>query len=142
MTHWDEFVARCVSEEFQLRSAKAKASARNNKNPSRLGRTGLADREDTWRGEWDQLVLQHPWLSVIQNDRSKTYALAHLPKDKTTLGARKLTEYMEGTLRQLAEKEQKMLEDGTYHTVGRDPITQVFGKEHGGRTRGWLPLLE
>ena len=29
-----------------------------------------------------------------------------------------------------------MLEDGTYHTIGRDPITQVFGKEHGGRTRG------
>ncbi|PWA75288.1 hypothetical protein CTI12_AA243660 [Artemisia annua] len=101
MTHWDDFVARCRSEEFQLRSAKAKASARKNKNPSRLGRTGHVDREDTWRGEWDQLVLQHPWLSVIQNDRSKTYALAHLPKDKTTLDARKLTEYMEGTLRQL-----------------------------------------
>ncbi|GKD93653.1 hypothetical protein Tco_1373490, partial [Tanacetum coccineum] len=31
---------------------------------------------------------------------------------------------MERTLRQLAEKEQKMLEDGTYHLLGRDPITQ------------------
>ncbi|GKC35526.1 hypothetical protein Tco_1047910 [Tanacetum coccineum] len=43
---------------------------------------------------------------------------------------------MEKTLRQLAEKEQNMLEDGTYHLLGRDPITQVFGKEHGGRTKG------
>lgn len=34
-----------------------------------------------------------------------------------------------------------MLEDGTYHTVGRDPITQVFGKEHGGRTRGVAPTV-
>ncbi|GKB60885.1 ulp1 protease family, C-terminal catalytic domain-containing protein [Tanacetum coccineum] len=29
-----------------------------------------------------------------------------------------------------------MPEDGTYHLLGRDPITQVFGKEHGGRTKG------
>ncbi|GJZ65432.1 cytochrome P450 [Tanacetum coccineum] len=49
------------SEEFKLKSAKAKASALQNKNPSRLGRTGLSDMEGTWRPDWDQLVLQHPW---------------------------------------------------------------------------------
>nr|GEV56040.1 ulp1 protease family, C-terminal catalytic domain-containing protein [Tanacetum cinerariifolium] len=108
---------------LKLKSAKAKASALENKNLSRLGRTGLANMEGTWRGEWDQLVLQHLWLSVIQNDHSKIYDLAYLPKDKT-LGARKLTEFMERTLRQFAEKEQNMLEDGTYHMLGRDPITQ------------------
>ncbi|GJY31923.1 hypothetical protein Tco_0415418 [Tanacetum coccineum] len=100
MRRSDEFVASRESEEFKLKSAKAKTSALQNKNPSRLGRTGLSDMEDTWRVEWDQLVLQHPWLSVIRNDRSKIYALAHLPKDKT-LGARQWTKFMEGTLRKL-----------------------------------------
>ncbi|GJW19074.1 ulp1 protease family, C-terminal catalytic domain-containing protein [Tanacetum coccineum] len=76
---WDH-----VWSSIKLKSAKAKTSALQNKNPSRLGRTGLSDMEDTWR----------------------------------------------------AEKEQNMLEDGTYHLLGRDPITQVFGKEHGGRTKG------
>ena len=89
---------------MKLKSAKAKASALKNKNPSRLGRTCLANREDTWRVEWDKLVLQHPWLSVIQNERSKKYALAHLPKDKT-FAARKLTEYMEGKLRELVNSD-------------------------------------
>ena len=87
---------------MKLKSAKAKASALKNKNPSRLGRTSFLDMEGTWRMEWDQLVLQHPWLSVIQNDRSKKYALAHLPKNKT-LGTRELSETMEGTLRQLVK---------------------------------------
>nr|GEW00047.1 ulp1 protease family, C-terminal catalytic domain-containing protein [Tanacetum cinerariifolium] len=128
------------SEEFKLKSAKAKASALQNKNPSRLGRTGLSDMEGTWRADWDQLVLQQPWLSVIQNDRSKIYALAHLPKDKA-LVSRQLIESMEGTLQQLAQKEQDMREDGTYHVVGRDPIREVFGKEHGGRTRGVSTVL-
>ncbi|GJZ93181.1 ulp1 protease family, C-terminal catalytic domain-containing protein [Tanacetum coccineum] len=140
MTRWDEFVVSRESEEFKLKSDKAKTSALQNKNPSRLGRTALNELEDTWRFEWDQLVLQHPWLSVIQNDRSKKYALTHLPKDKT-LGTRPLIESMEGTLRQLAQKEQDMREDGTYHVLGRDPITEVFGKEHGGRTKGVSTVL-
>ncbi|GJV12495.1 ulp1 protease family, C-terminal catalytic domain-containing protein [Tanacetum coccineum] len=107
MTRWDEFVVSRQSEEFKLKSAKAKASALQNKNPSRLGRTGLSDMEGTWRADWDQLVLQHPWLSVIQNDRSKIYALAHLPKDKT-LGTRQLIESIEGILRQLVKGDKEI----------------------------------
>ncbi|GKC82454.1 hypothetical protein Tco_1138171 [Tanacetum coccineum] len=34
-----------------------------------------------------------------------------------------------------------MREDGTYHVLGRDPITEVFGKEHGGRTKGVSTVL-
>nr|GEU35734.1 ulp1 protease family, C-terminal catalytic domain-containing protein [Tanacetum cinerariifolium] len=49
MTHWDEFVVSRESEEFKLKSAKAKASALQNKNPSRLGRTALNELEDTFR---------------------------------------------------------------------------------------------
>nr|GFA11055.1 ulp1 protease family, C-terminal catalytic domain-containing protein [Tanacetum cinerariifolium] len=49
MTHWDEFVVSRESEEFKLKSAKAKASAVQNKNPSRLGRTALNELEDTFR---------------------------------------------------------------------------------------------
>ena len=87
---------------MKRKSSKAKASALKNKNPSRLGRTSFVDMEGTWRADWDELVLQHPWLSVIQNDRSKIYALAHLPRNKT-MGTRSLTESMEGTLRRLVK---------------------------------------
>nr|GEX83404.1 ulp1 protease family, C-terminal catalytic domain-containing protein [Tanacetum cinerariifolium] len=34
-----------------------------------------------------------------------------------------------------------MRKDGTYHVLGRDPITEVFGKEHGGRTKGVPTVL-
>ena len=34
-----------------------------------------------------------------------------------------------------------MLENGTIHILGRDPITEVFGKEHGGRTKGVSTVL-
>ncbi|GJT99698.1 hypothetical protein Tco_1110037 [Tanacetum coccineum] len=128
MTRWDEFVVSRQSKEFKLKSAKAKASALQNKNPSRLGHTGLSDMEGTWRADWDQLVLQHPWLSVIQNDRSKIDALAHLPKDKT-LGTRQLIESMEGKLRQLAQKEQDMREDALGWVKGDKEIHQIVDVE-------------
>ena len=34
-----------------------------------------------------------------------------------------------------------MQENGTCHILGRDTITEVFGKEHGGRTKGVSTVL-
>ncbi|GKD16064.1 hypothetical protein Tco_1205222 [Tanacetum coccineum] len=49
---------------------------------------------------------------------------------------------MEGTLRQLdSTKRARHSEEDTYHVLGRDPITEVFGKEHGGRTKGVSTIL-
>ncbi|GKD43811.1 hypothetical protein Tco_1268456, partial [Tanacetum coccineum] len=48
------------------KSAKAKASANQNKDPARAGRSGYLGKEDQWKEEMAELVEEYPDLEGLQ----------------------------------------------------------------------------
>ncbi|GKC71923.1 hypothetical protein Tco_1117806, partial [Tanacetum coccineum] len=132
--NWEDFVTSKGSKVFLDKSAKAKASANQNKDPARVGRSGYLGKEAQWKEEMAELVEEYPDLEGLQCDRSVKHVLGRLVRNKET-GKKELTEAHRLRLKQLARKEREMIADGTIHIAGQDPLTKVLGPDHPGRTR-------
>ncbi|GKB45896.1 ulp1 protease family, C-terminal catalytic domain-containing protein [Tanacetum coccineum] len=133
---WEKFVAYTNSEEFLIKSEKAKKSARQNKDPSRVGQSGYAELRALWKANKEQLIEKIPLLGSLQSERSILHVLARRTMNKETgNGIKELTSVVRERLDALINKEKEMKANGTYYITGNDPLIGVVGKEHGGRTR-------
>ncbi|GKE90225.1 hypothetical protein Tco_1567700, partial [Tanacetum coccineum] len=90
------------------KSAKAKASANQNKDPARVGRSGYLGKEAQWKEEMAELVEEYPDLEALQCDPSVKHVLGRLVRNKET-GKKELTEAHRLRLKQLARKEREMI---------------------------------
>ncbi|PWA98442.1 hypothetical protein CTI12_AA016880 [Artemisia annua] len=131
---WEDFVASKRSKDFLEKSAKSKASANQNKDPARVGRSGYIGKEAQWEEDMAELVEEYPDLEGLQCVRSVKHVLGRLVLNKET-GKKELTEAHQQRLQQLARAEREMTADGTIHIAGQDPLTRVLGPDHPGRTR-------
>ncbi|KAI3794420.1 hypothetical protein L1987_37051 [Smallanthus sonchifolius] len=116
MSHWDSFVSKALSEEFEKTSQKAKISAGKNIDPARVGRRGFVGLEKVWEGRWNQLVLRYPHLAHMKDRRSRIYTVSRAICNPVTklfeLGPHLLSEEIE------------MKENGTYYVEGKDVVTE------------------
>ncbi|KAK9078276.1 hypothetical protein SSX86_002333 [Deinandra increscens subsp. villosa] len=140
--HWESFVATASSDEFEVKSKKAKISVAQNTDPACLGRGGFVKLEEVWVDRWNQLVSSYPYLAHMQDERSKKYTVSRARynpiTEKFELGAHLLSEgVLTGRLDELHKKEIEMKKNGSYYEHGKDVVTEVIGKgsQHGGRTR-------
>lgn len=85
---------------MQEKSAKAKASAKQNKDPARVGRSGYIGKEPEWQEDMADLVEEYPDLEGLQCDRSVKHVLGRLVHNKET-GKKELTEAHCQRLKQL-----------------------------------------
>ncbi|MFS7936811.1 hypothetical protein Hanom_Chr05g00420171 [Helianthus anomalus] len=132
--HWKEFVTQRSGKEFEKKSRKARASAKANKNPTRLGRTGFAALSPRLEKIWSQLVPMYSFLKNVQDYRSKRYIVSRAKRNRKT----KLYSLCASTRAEsikLAVFERKMIDDGSYFSNKEDPLTRLLGPEHGGRSR-------
>ncbi|KAJ0493043.1 hypothetical protein HanIR_Chr12g0581611 [Helianthus annuus] len=132
--HWKEFVTQRSGKEFEKKSRKARASAKANKNPTRLGRTGFAALSPRLEKIWSQLVPVYSFLKNVQDYRSKRYIVSRAKRNRKT----KLYSLCASTRAEsikLAVFERKMIDDGSYFSNKEDPLTRLLGPEHGGRSR-------
>ncbi|GJT08302.1 RNA-directed DNA polymerase, eukaryota, reverse transcriptase zinc-binding domain protein [Tanacetum coccineum] len=127
---WEDFVASKKSKVFLEKSAKVKASANQNKDPARVGRSGYIEKEAQWEEDMAELIKEYQDLDGLQCVRSVKHVLGRLVPNKET-GKNELTEAHRLRLKQLRE----MIADGTIHIAGQDPLTRVLGPDHPGRTR-------
>ncbi|KAI7747576.1 hypothetical protein M8C21_017427 [Ambrosia artemisiifolia] len=104
------------------RSAKATASALQNKDHHRMGCTGYRGLKDKLDGRWKQVSDSNSSAQRLQNERSQVWVAGRAIRNKQT-----------GLYEDHAESEMKA--DGTYYQGREDPLTRCFGPEHGGRTR-------
>ncbi|KAI3820373.1 hypothetical protein L1987_07919 [Smallanthus sonchifolius] len=139
MSHWDSFVSKAISEDFEKTSQKAKISAGKNIDPSRVGRGGFLGLDKVWEDRWNQLVLRYPHLAHMEDRRSRIYTVSRAICNPVTklfeLGPHLLSEgVLTGRLHELYCKEIEMKEIGTYYEEGKDVVTEVVGKgcQHGG----------
>ncbi|KAK9063144.1 hypothetical protein SSX86_017014 [Deinandra increscens subsp. villosa] len=132
--HWDEFVAEKTSNAFLIKSEKAKASARANKDFPRVGRAGFMGLKPTFDTRWRQLVASYPYLGSIKDPRSIKWVVARAKRNPQTK-LYEIEQNMHATVKKLALEERQMIKDGSYFEARDDPITRVLGPEHGGRTR-------
>ncbi|GKC31004.1 hypothetical protein Tco_1038298 [Tanacetum coccineum] len=134
---WDK-VPEAMKDQLWLsakeKSAIAKASANQNKDPARVGRSGYIGKEAQWEEDMAELIKEYPDLEGLQCVRSVKHVLGRLVPNKET-GKKELTEAHRLRLKQLARKEHEMIADGTIHIAGQDPLTRVMGPDHPGRTR-------
>ncbi|KAI3821128.1 hypothetical protein L1987_08685 [Smallanthus sonchifolius] len=131
--HWDAFAAKALSEDYQVKSEKAKISAKQNYEPARVGRRGCIGFLVVWEERWDQLLSKNEPLSLIQDERSKIYTTSRAHFNPVTslyeLGPHQLSEgVLTGKLQELYEKEREMKANGSYYEVGKDVVTEVVGK--------------
>lgn len=78
---------------MKQKSAKAKASAKCNTDPARLGRTGFAGLEKNWKETWSSIVRKYPELNTITNLRLQRYIASRVRESKTR-GVRELDDVM------------------------------------------------
>ncbi|MFS7967533.1 hypothetical protein Hanom_Chr09g00786801 [Helianthus anomalus] len=138
--HWKEFVTQRSGKEFEKKSRKARASAKANKNPTRLGRTGFAALSPRLEKIWSQLVPMYSFLKNVQDYRSKRYIVSRAKRNRKT----KLYSLCASTRAEsiiLAVFERKMIDDGSYFSNKEDPLTRLLGPEHGGRSRTVFILI-
>ncbi|MFS7984616.1 hypothetical protein Hanom_Chr11g00988561 [Helianthus anomalus] len=132
--HWDEFVEIKTSKKFLERSKKAKASAAMNKHVPHTGRGGWDLIEKKKHIILPQLESVYKEIKSIQNSRSKLYLAGRAKYNiETQLYELEDDAYLEA--RNLLEKEQEMMADGSYYKNKSDPLVQVLGPEHPGRAR-------
>ncbi|KAD7477581.1 hypothetical protein E3N88_00717 [Mikania micrantha] len=137
--YWDSFVANVSTKEFKENGQKASINARKNIEPARVGRGGFTGLEPVYKGRWNQLLSTYPKLDMIQNERSRRYAVSRARLNPVTklyeLGKHLQSEgVLRGTLEELHSKEKEMMADGSYYEPGKDVVTEAIGKgrQHGG----------
>ncbi|MFS7986274.1 hypothetical protein Hanom_Chr11g01008381 [Helianthus anomalus] len=135
---WDTFVEMKNTEEAKDKSDKARKSAQNNKIPHRTGRSGYRGLEENMPEIWPEMLKDNDYLKEINDERSQLIVAARIKKDPQTgtYDPEKYKNISDLKIDELIDTEKKMIVDGTYGKGSEDPITKVFGREHGGRTRG------
>ncbi|KAL8265011.1 hypothetical protein R6Q59_023141 [Mikania micrantha] len=130
---WNEFVAARSTTEAMAKSAKARLSALQNKNPARTGRSGYKGLKQKLDEIWTPLVESNPLLKDMKDMRSKLYVGGRRRKNPQT-GKHDIAYDIE-SISNLIAIEKNMKRDGSYGDGKSDPLTQFLGREHGGRTR-------
>ncbi|KAL8230020.1 hypothetical protein R6Q57_014920 [Mikania cordata] len=130
---WEEFVASRSTDEALAKSAKARLSALSNQNPARTGRSGYRGLKQQFDKIWASLVESNPHLKDMKDVRSKLWVVARRRKNPQT--GNYDIEYFNKIISNLIDVEKNMKRDGSYGDGRSDPLTQIFGPEHGGRTR-------
>ncbi|KAI7747575.1 hypothetical protein M8C21_017426 [Ambrosia artemisiifolia] len=115
------------------RSAKATASALQNKDHHRMGCTGYRGLKDKFDGRWKQVSDSNSSARRLQNERSQVWVAGRAIRNKQT-GLYEVDDIQE-KVNSLDHAESEMKADGTYYQGREDPLTRCFGPEHGGRTR-------
>ena len=69
---------------MQEKSAKAKASANQNKDPARVGQLGYIGKEAQWQEDMAELVEEYLDLEGLQCVRSVKHVLGRLVRNKET----------------------------------------------------------
>ncbi|KAL4583243.1 hypothetical protein LXL04_007811 [Taraxacum kok-saghyz] len=131
---WNTFFKQKTSNEFLLKSEKAKKSNSNKKFIPRLGRGGWKGIEKKKDIIWTQLEEKYEFLKNIKNHRSKMYLLGCSIQNKET----KLYELPPSAIEDfkiLDQEEKSMIADGSYDLNKEDPLIRLLGPEHGGRSR-------
>ncbi|KAM0004836.1 hypothetical protein Hdeb2414_s0228g00840671 [Helianthus debilis subsp. tardiflorus] len=127
----DEYFDRLWLETKE-RSKKVKASAAMNKHVPHTGRGGWDLIEKKKHIILPQLESVYKEIKSIQNSRSKLYLAGRAIYNKETqLYELEDDAYLEA--RNLLEKEQEMMADGSCYKNKSDPLVQVLGPEHPGR---------
>ncbi|KAJ0579820.1 hypothetical protein HanHA300_Chr04g0122261 [Helianthus annuus] len=87
---------------------------------------------------WPEMLKDNDYLKEINDERSQLIVAARIKKDPQTgtYDPEKYKNISDLKIDELIDTEKKMIVDGTYGKGSEDPITKVFGREHGGRTRG------
>ncbi|KAL4585004.1 hypothetical protein LXL04_009617 [Taraxacum kok-saghyz] len=130
---WNTFFIQKTSNEFLLKSEKAKKSNSNKKFILRLGRGGWKGIEKKKDIIWPQLEEKYEFLKNIKNHRSKMYLLGCSIQNKET----KLYELPPSAIEDfkiLDQEEKSMIADGSYDLNKEDPLIRLLGPEHGGRS--------
>ncbi|KAL8210982.1 hypothetical protein R6Q57_005419 [Mikania cordata] len=116
------------------KSNKARASAQMNKNFAHVGRTGFIGLNEKFDTIWPQIESDFEHIKYIQNELTKLWILSKAKKNKETK-AYELPPETKDKINELICVEKEMIKDGTYNKGIEDPLSKVFGPEHGGRTR-------
>ncbi|KAL8210983.1 hypothetical protein R6Q57_005420 [Mikania cordata] len=133
-SQWPKFRKEKTSAEFVEKSNKARASAQMNKNFAHVGRTGFIGLNEKFDTIWPQIESDFEHIKYIQNELTKLWILSKAKKNKETK-AYELPPETKDKINELICVEKEMIKDGTYNKGIEDPLSKVFGPEHGGRTR-------
>ncbi|MFS7911923.1 hypothetical protein Hanom_Chr02g00123741 [Helianthus anomalus] len=130
---WPLFVASKRKAKFLEKSAKARASALENKHLHRTGRTGYRGLKDNFDGRWKQLAESNSSVKKLQHQRSQLWVAGRASRNKQT-GLCEVNDIQE-KVDALGHAESEMKADGTYYQGREDPLTRCFGPERGGQSR-------
>ncbi|KAI3713000.1 hypothetical protein L1987_71570 [Smallanthus sonchifolius] len=130
---WPEFVESKTTKEFLEKSAKAKASALNNKDFHRTGRTGYRGLKDNFDDRWQRLMASDSSVKKLQDKRTQLHVAARAKLNKKT-GLYEVNDIHE-QIDNLSRTESEMKANGTYFQGQDDPLTRCVGPERGGRSR-------
>ncbi|KAI3794780.1 hypothetical protein L1987_37419 [Smallanthus sonchifolius] len=130
---WPEFVESKTTKEFLEKSAKAKASALNNKDFHRTGRTGYRGLKDNFDDRWQRLMASDSSVKKLQDKHTQLHVAARAKLNKKT-GLYEVNDIHE-QIDNLSRTESEMKANGTYFQGQDDPLTRCVGPERGGRSR-------
>ncbi|KAM0021442.1 hypothetical protein Hdeb2414_s0024g00651011 [Helianthus debilis subsp. tardiflorus] len=122
------------TEKAKKKSDRASKGAKLIKVPSRTGRSGYRKVKEDFHKIWPPIVNANSQFNDMNDHRCQLLMAARVKKDPKTDTYD--TKKYEKTITSLIDAEIEMKLDGTYGQGKEDPITKVFGPEHGGRTRG------
>ncbi|CAH1445292.1 unnamed protein product [Lactuca virosa] len=135
---WKTFKKERSSKECQVISEKARANAKLQKNPARLGPHGYRGRQAQWEQEIASGGLSEELASElckIKSQRSKDFVMGRLSKNESG-SYYDAPPGMQSTVTKLAEVESQISRGDWVPEPGEDSLTAVLGREHPGRTRG------
>ncbi|MFS7955864.1 putative papain-like cysteine peptidase superfamily [Helianthus anomalus] len=124
-----KFLGRSKWPMFE-KSAKARASARENKHFHRTGYRGLKDNFDD---RWKQLSESNSSAKKLQHQRSQLWVAGQASQNKPT-GLYEVND-IQAKVDALGLAESEMKADGTYYQGREDPLTRCFGPEREGQSR-------
>ncbi|KAI3768402.1 hypothetical protein L2E82_19060 [Cichorium intybus] len=130
---WEKFKAERYSKEFKVISDKARANAKLQKNPARLGPHGYQGK----RAQWEKDIASGGLASElykIKSQRSRDYVMGRLSKDES--GSYKTPPNIQPILTELVDVEAQISQGDWVPGPGEDSLTAVLGREHPGWTRG------
>ncbi|KAL5768027.1 hypothetical protein ACOSP7_014610 [Xanthoceras sorbifolium] len=121
---WSQFVSNRLSSEFDIISSKYSDLAKKNKAPHTTSRKGLARLREDLRAKKS---VESGDLEDTEVDRVETWIAGHKHKDGTPV-----TEDVGEIIKQLEE-----ISGNQATSISDDAVSQVLGKEHRGRVRGF-----
>ncbi|MFS8022041.1 hypothetical protein Hanom_Chr16g01434781 [Helianthus anomalus] len=121
------------TEKAKKKSDRASKGAKLIKVPSRTRRSGYRKVKEDFHKIWPPIVNANSQFNDMNDHRCQLLMAGRVKKDPKTDTYH--TKKYEKTITSVIDAEKEMKLDGTYGQGKEDPITKVFGPEHGGRTR-------